>query len=633
MRRKPISALNHRERWMTMTERERYANSFFFYFAKPIEDLIDRDSTPFTQLTKDLMIYDEKEEIMRRYYNLEETQIRLTNYTASYAEIYETYIPNICTLKKSFPIMIKRLHRLNKHIRREDGKRTLENVSKSGVSYSTILPRLLKHNLYLSIRDFSDGSLRKSSAVIGITISSEEDPLDISYETEVHCIYNPIFTPRGSVSEILDELEGNCDEIAQTQKIDFDIPRIMYASLNTKDDVLLTDSFINIDDCEPIPSSNREHLMIAKFAKNQRFDLNSQERKSKQGDSSENLPKQNIKRLKKRPKKPTSQQTTLPMHIERTITKLKRSKKSVLKNSKVSKDSISRDNTKRKGKSIIKPRLDPSNERRSKVEVPLRRLAARLDKSKSGSRKKRQLNRDLSRPRPHKSPEKVNLSSSAMNLNSLSNSKQNRVLRSQIDYPIAKREATPPKGLKKSIPQKRMVKSLQRPTPQRGLEHKSAVASIPRQSEFTTYIDERQHTKGEAKETVIFKSLRVPDNNLKRHIKKLIQSQHSAVRVAEKFREKRTARSTSGKNKDRDSKGKNRQRMEPRKLYRSYLENGKSSLMCSSSSVQKSPRPRQPPSSNQSKRTQKSNLISLDKKKDSKSNSNITFKDFWFTQR
>lgn len=40
------------------------------------------------------MIFDKIGEIMRRYYNKEESDVRLTNYTAYYAELEDYLVPN-----------------------------------------------------------------------------------------------------------------------------------------------------------------------------------------------------------------------------------------------------------------------------------------------------------------------------------------------------------------------------------------------------------------------------------------------------------------------------------------------------------------------------------------------------------
>ena len=148
---KKIPATNAPSRWKTVSEEQRYRESFFFYFMKPIEEILEKECTPFTQLVVDLQVWDECDEMMNRYYNPDETKIRLRNYTKSYAEVYDSYTPNVCIVR-CFPFMVKRAQRIRKLAIREGEIQS--NIENQRASYSAILPMLLKKQRYLSINDF-----------------------------------------------------------------------------------------------------------------------------------------------------------------------------------------------------------------------------------------------------------------------------------------------------------------------------------------------------------------------------------------------------------------------------------------------------------------------------------------------
>ena len=196
------------------TARRRYKDNFFFYFSKPINDLISAEVTPLNLIFNELKVYDSKEEIMRRYYTIPETQIRLTNYTASYKEICPFYTPNLCIVKP-FYLLLKRMHRIhNFYIREEEFKQRANQVVETGevvvegaqkAKFVPLLPSLLRRHRLLSIKDLSEGIVKKlrSNTIYGNSEISEEGSLGLSYETKLHDIYEPSFSSKGTVRSVL----------------------------------------------------------------------------------------------------------------------------------------------------------------------------------------------------------------------------------------------------------------------------------------------------------------------------------------------------------------------------------------------------------------------------------------------
>lgn len=74
--------------------KEKYEEKFAFFVAREINQILQENRSKAEVWFKDYNIYDKIGEIMRRYYNKEESDVRLANYTAYYAELEDYLVPN-----------------------------------------------------------------------------------------------------------------------------------------------------------------------------------------------------------------------------------------------------------------------------------------------------------------------------------------------------------------------------------------------------------------------------------------------------------------------------------------------------------------------------------------------------------
>lgn len=195
--------------WVSETIRREYDSAFYFYFAKPIDSIVRGDQCPQAIQYKDNLYWDQEGEIMRRYYTIPETEVRLKNYIASYEEIYERYPPNLCVVK-SFKLLLKRSKRFLNQIRREQEEANLrKEAAKSRrrrAAMDCILPGLMRPNVYLTSRDFTatfDKSLQSSvvAAQVRKDLSENDAMARISFDTTLHDIYRPEFSSKLIQSE------------------------------------------------------------------------------------------------------------------------------------------------------------------------------------------------------------------------------------------------------------------------------------------------------------------------------------------------------------------------------------------------------------------------------------------------
>ena len=80
----------------------KYFESFNFYFAKPVNEILANSRVSQTILFKDYAFLDNRHESMRRWYTTPESVLRLNNYADFFAEIdkkYYAYITSHDTMK------------------------------------------------------------------------------------------------------------------------------------------------------------------------------------------------------------------------------------------------------------------------------------------------------------------------------------------------------------------------------------------------------------------------------------------------------------------------------------------------------------------------------------------------------
>lgn len=195
--------------WVSETIRREYDSAFYFYFAKPIDSIVRGDQCPQTIQYKDNLYWDQDGEIMRRFYTIPETEVRLRNYISSYEEIYERYPPNLCVVK-AFKLLLKRSKRFLNQIRREQEEVNLKKEAvksrRRRAAMDCILPGLMKPNIYLTSKDFTatfDKTLQSSvhAAQFRNDLSENDILAKISFETTVHDIYKPEYSSKLIQSE------------------------------------------------------------------------------------------------------------------------------------------------------------------------------------------------------------------------------------------------------------------------------------------------------------------------------------------------------------------------------------------------------------------------------------------------
>ena len=174
---------------------QKYSESFSFYFAKPINEIVGEVKSPAEIYYRDLLYFDDRREILRRFYSTDESQVRLTNYTAYYASLQDFPTPCFEHLRER-KILFKRRKRKFKLNRRESpepaGSAGLQAVIERNRNFLRRLgnPTLYLEDLYANNSGVegpqwssptSERLVRRSLAV--------SDP-----RAEVHDIYDPVFS-------------------------------------------------------------------------------------------------------------------------------------------------------------------------------------------------------------------------------------------------------------------------------------------------------------------------------------------------------------------------------------------------------------------------------------------------------
>jgi hypothetical protein len=179
----------------------RYFESFNFYFAKPVNEIISQSRTPLSILFRDLAYLDNQHESLRRWYTTPESVLRLNNYADFFEEIKKQYYPFVSS-HEIMKIMSKRLYRIHKL---RQANKTLQ-PSIDGVERGegrahgrrNALPtdNVLKGLNQLShiIVEYSE-DVQPSDHQLNSQMSLQLNPLDrISFESDPHDIYSPDYS-------------------------------------------------------------------------------------------------------------------------------------------------------------------------------------------------------------------------------------------------------------------------------------------------------------------------------------------------------------------------------------------------------------------------------------------------------
>lgn len=177
---------------------------FLFYLAKPVNEILGQARRPaYFQFEQETALNTVGEQ-MRRFYRLDETRVRLRNYSNYYAGMPETHWVNFANLSV-FPITQKRKKRYFKTHKR--GRGTVE-VAKNAMPRRSVLKNLNKRTMYLEDIevDASNVGRDKPSQVLAEedVHERERSPMAL-HDGEVHDIYNPRFS---SNDETEDDLKG-----------------------------------------------------------------------------------------------------------------------------------------------------------------------------------------------------------------------------------------------------------------------------------------------------------------------------------------------------------------------------------------------------------------------------------------
>lgn len=199
----------------------KYFDSFNFYFAKPVNEILAEVSTPQTILYKDLLYYDDDREFLRRFYTREE-------YPGKYSVLNEYYTsenivpkPNL-SIHDQNKIILKRnlrLHRLYLH-----KLSAYKEIPETARAYAPVAKRLEKELLSSDEQsnepENNGEQLPPANAqnIIGLL-----DKPDVggrqSFETRLHDIYNPRDSSLYSPEKEPDEKERRGNEVEAKKAI------------------------------------------------------------------------------------------------------------------------------------------------------------------------------------------------------------------------------------------------------------------------------------------------------------------------------------------------------------------------------------------------------------------------------
>lgn len=217
--------------------RTKYSDSFNFYLTKKVNQIIDEMKTSEEIMYYDYLVYDDRQEIMRRFYTHSETEVRMKNYTQYYAGLSEYQRPCYEKLNKR-KIMEKRRKRLTKFVQRREVPKRPDGDADGGQaidgSRAALLKNLQHQTLYLEDIDLkaavqSDFKARQQPGSAAKTIASK-DQLLIQKDCKVHDIYDPVFTSEEEAADREDHLVVSSDVSLRLSNCNF--PAVVNAKLN-----------------------------------------------------------------------------------------------------------------------------------------------------------------------------------------------------------------------------------------------------------------------------------------------------------------------------------------------------------------------------------------------------------------
>lgn len=172
----------------------KYFEDFNFYFAKYVNEIVGGVHSPQEITYKDHLVLDTREEVLRRYYNTQESYVRLSNYAGYYAELEDYLVPHteLHTQRKMLFKRRKRKYKLKS--RRFDVSRINQSLNRKK-RRRAMLERLDKRTVYLEDINISNAT--------SVAHDMSSFKLDNDYRLEyirgldfndVHDIYNPVYS-------------------------------------------------------------------------------------------------------------------------------------------------------------------------------------------------------------------------------------------------------------------------------------------------------------------------------------------------------------------------------------------------------------------------------------------------------
>ena len=240
--------------------KDKYSSHFEFYMVREINQIIQEQKSPHEILYYDYLVFDDRQEIMRRYYTQSESYLRLRNYTDYYSGVMDYQRP--CYEKLNLRvIMDKRQKRQLKLIKRNDENKSSKNNSEEAESHMHVNDNILRHlnqqTLYLEDIDFRDRlqNFRDNPSLTHRKHQKnrENEPIfELNQKCEVHDIYEPAFS-----SEEEEEAFSRCNGAV---KASFQMNFGRFENLNISIDTLIPE----IDKAEESQITKRDESFITK---------------------------------------------------------------------------------------------------------------------------------------------------------------------------------------------------------------------------------------------------------------------------------------------------------------------------------------------------------------------------------
>lgn len=199
--------------------RTTYSKDFNFYYTKSLNEILNGFRSRADLMYRDWLMLSESNEVLRRYYTQNESDVRLNNYAKYYSEIEDYQLP--CLEKvASRSVLFKRKKRKFKYYQRlpeqvmEAERRARQGGEARGRRF---LRRLAQQTIYLEDifleQSTSDAECAQSDHKNDMTLPMCQSPKILQdSQAEVHDIFNPVFSseedePRLCLEEVTDDLE------------------------------------------------------------------------------------------------------------------------------------------------------------------------------------------------------------------------------------------------------------------------------------------------------------------------------------------------------------------------------------------------------------------------------------------